>query len=61
LSCPCICPPKTPICVCQHTPVLQILTKRPITPTPDEIRRNPRSRSAKLRVAMKIRESETAD
>ena len=61
LSRDCICPPKTPICVCQHTPTLEILTKRPIVPTPDEIRRNPRSRSAKLRVAMKIDESKTKD
>lgn len=61
LSRDCICPPKTPICVCQHTPTLQILTKRPIAPTPDEIRHNPRSRSAKLRVAMKIHESKTKD
>ena len=61
LSRACICPPKTPICVCQHTPTLQILTKRPIVPTPDEVRHNPRSRSAKLRVAMKIHESKTKD
>ena len=61
LSRACICPPKTPICVCQHTPTLEILTKRPIVPTPNEIRRNPRSRSAKLRVAMKINESKTQD
>lgn len=61
LSRACVCPPKTPICVCQHTPTLQILTKRPITPSFDEIRRNPRSRSAKLRVAMKIYESKTTN
>ena len=61
LSRACICPPKTPICVCQHTPTLQVLTKRPIVPTPHEIRHNPRSRSAKLRVAMKIHESKTQD
>ena len=53
----CICPPQTPICVCDHKPSLQILTKRPIIPHPEEIRRNPRSRSAKLRVGMKICES----
>lgn len=53
----CICPPKIPICICDHTPSLQILTKRPITPQPDEIQQNPRSRSAKLRVAVKICES----
>lgn len=61
LSRACICPPKTPICVCEHTPTLQTLTKRPITPTPNEIRQNPRSRSAKLRVAAKINESKTKD
>lgn len=61
LSRACICPPKTPICVCQHAPTLQILTKRPIAPTHDEVRRNPRSRSAKLRVAMKIHESKMED
>lgn len=61
LSRVCTCPPKTPICVCQHTPTLQVLTKRPVAPTPDEVRRNPRSRSAKLRVAMKIHESKTKD
>ena len=57
LSCSCVCPPQTPICVCNHKPSLQILTKRPITPQPDEIRKNPRCRSAKLRGAMKICES----
>ena len=61
LSRACICPPKAPICVCQHTPTLQVLTKRPIAPTHEEVRRNPRSRSAKLRVAMKIHESKTKD
>ena len=61
LSRACVCPPKTPICVCQHTPTLQILTKRPIAPNFNEIRRNPRSRSAKLRVAMKIYESKTTN
>lgn len=53
----CICPPNIPKCVCQQIPSLEILTKRPMTPTPEEVERNPRSRSAKLRVAVKIRES----
>ena len=57
LSRTCVCPPQTPICVCCHKPSLQVLTKRPITPQPDEIQKNPRSRSAKLRAAMKICES----
>lgn len=57
LSRPCICPPRMPRCVCQQVPSLEIVTKRPITPTSEELQRNPRSRSAKLRVAVKIRES----
>lgn len=61
LSRACVCPPKTPVCICQHTPTLEILTKRPIAPSFDETRRNPRSRSAKLRVAMKIYESKTTN
>ena len=53
----CICPPNIPKCVCQHIPSLKILMKRPLIPTSEEIHQNPRSRSAKLRVAVKIRES----
>jgi 16S rRNA (cytosine1402-N4)-methyltransferase len=50
----CICPPKTPICICGHEPSLQILTKRPVVPDVSAIRHNPRARSAKLRVARKL-------
>lgn len=50
----CICPPKTPICICNHKKVLNVVTKRPVTPSPGEIEYNPRARSAKLRVATKI-------
>ena len=50
----CICPPKTPICICDHTASLEILTKRPILPEAVEIQHNPRARSAKLRVARKL-------
>ncbi len=50
----CICPPNLPICVCQHQAELQVLTRKPITPDNEEIERNPRARSAKLRVASKI-------
>ncbi|MBN2841131.1 MAG: 16S rRNA (cytosine(1402)-N(4))-methyltransferase RsmH [Coriobacteriia bacterium] len=49
----CICPPDLPVCRCGQEPVLQIVTKRPIVPSAEEIERNPRSRSAKLRVAEK--------
>lgn len=50
----CICPPEKPICDCNHKPELKILTKKPITPTEEEIEQNPRSRSAKLRASEKI-------
>ncbi|MYB95056.1 16S rRNA (cytosine(1402)-N(4))-methyltransferase RsmH [Candidatus Poribacteria bacterium] len=51
---PCICPPKTPICICEHEPSVEIVTKRPVSPGGDEIQHNPRARSAKLRVARKL-------
>ena len=47
----CICPPEIPACTCDHTPTLMILTKKVITPSTDEIRENPRSRSARMRVS----------
>ncbi len=53
----CICPPRIPVCVCGHTPRLEIMAKKPVAPSPEEIRRNPRSRSAKLRVARKLARS----
>jgi 16S rRNA (cytosine1402-N4)-methyltransferase len=50
----CICPPEIPVCVCGHKARLKELTRRPIRPEDNEINRNPRARSAKLRVAEKI-------
>ena len=50
----CICPPKTPVCICGHKPSLQILTKRPVVPDASAVQHNPRARSAKLRVARKL-------
>lgn len=50
----CICPPGQPTCGCRHKASVKILTKKPIRPTPDEIARNSRSRSAKLRAVQKI-------
>lgn len=50
----CICPPGLPICTCGHKPRLEILTKKPIVASDEEVRRNPRSRSAKLRVARRL-------
>ncbi len=50
----CICDSEVPVCVCKHKKRLEIITKKPITASKEEISRNPRSRSAKLRVARKI-------
>ena len=50
----CLCPPGIPECVCGHTPTLKLVTKKIITPSPAEVRANPRSRSAKMRVAARI-------
>lgn len=50
----CICPPEYPQCVCSHTPRLKAVNSKPIEATPEEARENPRSRSAKLRVAERM-------
>jgi len=47
----CICPPGLPACVCQHQARLRLVNRRIITPSPEEVALNPRSRSARLRVA----------
>jgi 16S rRNA (cytosine1402-N4)-methyltransferase len=50
----CTCPPRIPQCICGNEKKINILTKKPIVATRDEVQINPRSRSAKLRVAEKI-------
>jgi len=50
----CTCPPELPVCVCGVKPVVRVLTRRAVVPTADEVEINPRSRSAKLRVAEKL-------
>ncbi len=50
----CICPPSTPTCICNHTARLRLIKKRVVIPSPEEVKINPRSRSAKLRVAERI-------
>lgn len=54
LSKGCICPPEFPICKCDKKPRVKIITRKPIYPSDIEVDQNPRSRSAKLRVAEKI-------
>jgi len=50
----CLCPPETPVCECGHVSRLKLISKKVITPSPSEIQSNPRSRSAKLRVAERL-------
>jgi 16S rRNA (cytosine1402-N4)-methyltransferase len=50
----CTCPKDFPICVCGFIPKLKVITKKPITASEEEIKGNPRARSAKLRIAERI-------
>lgn len=50
----CICPPESPICTCEHQPALRLVNRKPMRPSAEELAVNPRSRSAKLRVAEKL-------
>ncbi len=50
----CICPPKTPVCVCGHHASVRLINRKPIVADQAEIAQNPRSRSAKLRVVEKL-------
>lgn len=54
LAAGCTCPPDFPVCVCGHKPTLRMITKKPICPGVRELQDNPRSHSAKLRVAEKL-------
>ncbi len=50
----CVCPPAFPLCRCDKEQRLTVLTRKPAAPTADEVERNPRARSAKLRVAERV-------
>ena len=52
----CICPPELPICTCNHRATVRRISGKPILPSAEEVERNPRARSAKLRVAERLDE-----
>lgn len=53
----CICPPKTPVCICGRTPRAKLITRKPVMAAGEEVEDNRRSRSARLRVIEKIKDS----
>ena len=50
----CTCPPEFPVCVCGNKPKARLLFKKPIVPSEEELARNPRSRSSKLRTCVRL-------
>jgi 16S rRNA (cytosine1402-N4)-methyltransferase len=52
----CVCPPEVPVCICGNLGRVKVLTKHPMRPSEEEVRKNPRSRAARLRCAEKILE-----
>ncbi len=52
----CVCPPDFPVCVCGRTPDVKLVNRKPVLPSQRELEENPRARSAKLRVAEKLKD-----
>ncbi len=52
----CVCPPDFPVCVCGRTPDVKLVNRKPVLPSQRELEGNPRARSAKLRVAEKLKD-----
>ena len=60
LADPCICPKNMPICVCGRKPTVKLITRKPITASPEELAQNPRARSASLRIVEKLEDPDHA-
>jgi len=56
----CVCPPESPACVCEHRASLRLVSRKALKPSPEEVAGNPRSRSARLRVAERVLEQENS-
>lgn len=54
LSKGCTCPPDIPVCVCGNVPIVKVTTRKPLVATAEEVARNPRARSAKIRCAERL-------
>ena len=54
MSLGCVCPPDLPVCACGHVPIVKVNTRRPLVASENEVKANPRARSALLRVATKL-------
>jgi 16S rRNA (cytosine1402-N4)-methyltransferase len=50
----CTCPPNFPVCICGRKPKVRLVTKKPVVSGEEELERNPRARSAKLRICEKL-------
>jgi 16S rRNA (cytosine1402-N4)-methyltransferase len=56
----CVCPPDFPVCRCDKRQRLKVLTRKPMLPSAEEIEKNPRARSAKLRAAVRVIDNRTS-
>jgi len=58
LANPCVCSPDSPVCVCGRAPTVRLVTRKPIQPSEAELSRNPRARSANLRILSKLEDAQ---
>ena len=56
----CLCPPEFPVCACDHKASVRVITGKPVRPSDEQISRNPRSRSARLRIVERLAQTSTS-